>query len=245
MVFGLFSKERALQRTIKKATNKMSQSPERWGAMEKLRDDGSDEALFYLLKRFSFSYSKMVEDEQEKEWVVETMVAKGELGLPALQRYMKDDSTTTIAYPLRILERVASHERILEVIDDLLANEDPGYTRDTTKRIQIIDWMRDWPDATGEEVLARVAPYLEDFDENTRFAAVEAISHHPIEAATDPLVAALLNEDEDSRRLKVRIAEVLAQAELTLGSHKKAIAGLTDDVLSEFRIHRDKLARKK
>src|SRR5688500_14302074 len=46
MVFGLFSKERSLQKTIEKATNKLAQQPDRWGALEKLRDDGSPDALY-------------------------------------------------------------------------------------------------------------------------------------------------------------------------------------------------------
>lgn len=242
MVFGLFSKERKLQRTIKKATNKLSQSPDRWAAMEKLRDDGTEEALFHLLRRFSFNYDKMVEDEQEKEWVVDVMVGKGEQGLSALRRYMK--SASAIAYPLRIMGQVASNAQGLEIIDELLANEEPGYTRDTTKRIQIIDWLREWKGAEHDDIVARVVPYLEDFDENTRFAAAEALSQHAVPAAVGPLISAMVKEDEESGRLKVRIAELLADRELDLGDRKDAIAPLLDTVLSDFLIQKDKLVRK-
>ena len=51
MVFGLFSKEKSLQRTIERATNKLSQQADRWAALEKLREDGSDDALVGLCKR--------------------------------------------------------------------------------------------------------------------------------------------------------------------------------------------------
>lgn len=249
MVFGLFSKESKLQRTIKKATNKMAQSPDRWAAMDKLREDGSEEALFHLLRRFTFSYSKMVEDEQEKEWVVEVMVAKGEQGLPALRRFMK--SAPVVAYPLRILEKVTSRERTLELVDELLADEDPGYTRDTTKRIQILDWLREWKDAgaadavqANREIVQRAAPYLRDFDENTRFAAAEALGQHACAEAAEPLVSALIDEDEQSGRLKVRIAEILADHDLSLCGHTQEVSALLDSTLADFRIHKDKLARK-
>ena len=242
MVFGLFSKERKLQRTIKKATNKMTQSPERWAAMDKLREEGTEEALFHLLRRFSFNYDKMVEDEQEKEWVVDVMVGKGEQGLPALRRYMK--AASAVAYPLRIMGRVANPEQSLEIIDELLAVEEPGYTRDTVKRIQIIDWLREWEGAGDEEIVARVVPYLEDFDENTRFAAVEALAQHAAPAATAPLVSALVRESEESGRLKVRIAELLAEHALSLGQSKDQVAPLLDDELADFRLQKDKLVRK-
>ncbi len=65
MVFGLFSKERALQKTIEKATNKLAQQPDRWSALEKLREDASADALFGLCKRFGITSMKGVEDEQE------------------------------------------------------------------------------------------------------------------------------------------------------------------------------------
>jgi HEAT repeat protein len=242
MVFGLFSKEQKLQRIIKKATNQLSQSPERHAAMDKLREDGSEEALFHLLRRFTFSYSKTLEDEQEKEWVVEMMIVKGAAALPPLRRYLK--SASQIAYALRILERVANPDTILQIIDDLLADEDPGYTRDTSKRIQLIHWLGDWRAADSATVAQRIIPYLQDFDENTRHAAVEALSHHPVQAAAAPLLAAMLREGEESNRLKLRIAEVLADGGLALGDRQKQLEPLLADLLSDFRIQRDKLVRK-
>jgi HEAT repeat protein len=243
MVFGLFSKERALQRTIKKATNKLAQSPDRWAAMEKLRDAGSEEALYHLFRRFSFASLKMVDDEQEKAWVVQSMVAMGERCLPAMRRYMK--SSPTIAYPLRILEDVADHDKALEIIDELLAVEEPGYTRDPARRIQIIDWLAEWKLGSDEEVVERIVPYLADFDEGVRFAAVEAISQRPVPRAAEPLVKALINDKEDSGRLKVRIAEVLSDNNLDLCGHKKEVAPLLEELLIDFGMQRDKLFRKK
>lgn len=242
MVFGLFSKERSLQRTVKKATNKLSQSAERWAAMEKLVEEGSDESFFHVLRRFSFASLKSVEDEQEKAWVVEIMTAKGERALPALRRYMA--STHIIAYPLRILENVADRDQALEIIDELLAKEEPGYTRDPTKRTQIIDWLAEWKACSDEEVSERVAPYLADFDESVRFCATEAISMRPAPVAAEYLVKALINPDEESKRLRVRIAEVLADSDLPLCGEKKAVAPMLDE-LGPYRIQKDRLVRKK
>lgn len=242
MVFGLFSKERALQRTIKKATSKLAPTEERWAAMEKLRDDGSDEALYNLLRRFSFASHKLVDDEQEKAWVVESMTALGECCLPALRRYMK--SATTIAYPLRILTGIAGRDKVLEVIDEILADEAPGYTRDPAKRNQVIDWLAEWKEAEDQQVVERVAPYLKDFDEGVRFASAEALSQHAVPTAAEPLVLALINPDEESRRLQVRIAEILADAQLELCGHKKEVSAMFDDVLAGFRLQKDKLVRK-
>src|SRR5262245_42439197 len=119
MVFGLFSKERALQKTIEKATNKLSQQADRWAALERLRDDGSEEALFGLCKRFGVTSMKGVEDEQEKSWCVDVLIEKDLQSLMPIRRYMK--SSDQLAFPLRVLERIADHDKILEVVDEILA----------------------------------------------------------------------------------------------------------------------------
>lgn len=242
MVFGYFSKERALQRTIAKANKKLAQHVDRWAALEKLAKDGSDDALFALCKRFSFASDKGSEDEQEKRWTVDALVAKGEAVLPTLTRYMK--SATSIAYPLEVMERVATKDKILETVDSLLADEEPGYTRDPGKKVQIMKWLSEWGAGTDEEIASRVAPYLADFDEGVRFAATEALALHPHESAAASLAEALANPKEESGRLKTRIAEVLAAAEMPLGDHKSAIAELVKSELNGFQLKHDKLRKR-
>ncbi len=242
MVFGLFSKERALQRTIAKATHKLAQHVDRWAALEKLAKNGSDEALFALCKRFSFASDKGSEDEQEKQWTVDSLSAKGEAVLPALKRYMKN--ATAIAYPLEILGRVGNKEAILATVDELFKDEEPGYARDPTKKIQIINWLSDWQGGSDEEIAGRVAPYLTDFDEGVRFAATEAISMRPHEVAAESLAAALTNPEEESGRLKNRIAEVMAEAEMPLGGKKDKIADLVKAELDGFQLKHDKLRKR-
>lgn len=242
MVFGLFSKEKSLERTIDKATNKLAQSADRWAAMEKLSEMGTDEALIGLCKRFSFVSLKGSEDEQEKQWTVDTMVGKGPMVLPALRKYMKN--AAALSYPLAILERVASPGEVLDAVDEILASEEPGYTRDPSRRLDVIQWLGEWKAGKSEDIAARVTPYLSDFDENTRFAVADTLALHPVQEAGPPLVAALVREEEESGRLKVRIAEVLAEGGYDLGEHKAAVSAMLDGVLSEFRLHHDKLEKK-
>lgn len=241
MVLGLFSKKRALKKAIDKATNKHAQSVDRWAAMERLAGVGNDEALYALCKRFSFTYDKTTEDQQEKGWVVQTLAAKGEIVLGPLRRYMKN--ADALGYPLEILGRIAGHDPVLEAIDEILATEEPGYTRDPKRRIDVIDWLAEYEDATDDEVAARVIPYLADFDENVRFKATEALARNPGEGAGPALAAALTNEDEESGRLKQRIAEVLADRDLELGEHRAAVAALLDGELEGFKLHRNRLKR--
>jgi HEAT repeat protein len=241
-VFG-FSKERGLRRAMDKVMNKHAQSVDRFAAMEKLGKDGSDDALYALTKRFSFKYDKTIEDQQEKQWVLDTLISKGEASLPAVRRYMKE--AQTLHYPLIVVGRVASIKTALEIVDEVLASEPPGYTRDPERRTDLIAWLGECDDASNEEVTRRCIPYLADFDENVRYKAVDSIALKPHESAAGPLVDALVREEEESRRLRVRIGEVLAENQWDLGEKKSEVSALMEPgkALEQFKMHRDKLQR--
>jgi hypothetical protein len=224
MVFGLFSKDRALQRTIEKATNKLAQQPDRWGALEKLREDGSDDALFGLCKRWGITSMKGVEDEQEKNWVVDVLVEKGLGAMPALVRYMK--SAEQLAFPLRVLERIADHDQQLAAADELFASEPPGYVRMPEKRIDLLKWLTEHKGMTDDEVVSRVTPYVVDFDENSRFTAIEGLSTKDPAKIAPPLIDALLRPEEESGRIKRTIVEVLERTKAPLGDRAAQVSGV-------------------
>jgi hypothetical protein len=235
MVFGLFSKEKALQRTVDKATNKLAQQVDRWGALEKLREDGTDEALLGLCKRFGITSMKGVEDEQEKNWVVDTLVAKGEACLGPLIRYMKN--AEQLAFPLRVLERTAERAKILEVVDQLFASEPPGYVRIPERRIDLMRWFSEWKPVTDDELVSRLAPYVADFDENARFTAIESMAHRDPAKIAPPLIAALLRPDEESGRIKRTVVEVLERSKVPLGDQADAVkAALVGPMADDFKV---------
>ena len=235
MVFGLFSKEKGLQKTIEKATNKLAQQPDRWAALEKLRDDGSEDALFGLCKRWGVTSYKGVEDETEKSWVVDTLVEKGAVALAPLMRYMK--SADQLAFPLKVLERIADHDKVVKVVDEVLASEPPGYARFPDRRIDLIKWFCDWKGATDDEILARVAPYVVDFDENVRFTAIEGLARVAPDKIVGPLVDALVRPEEESGRIRRTIIEVLERTQAPLGARSTEVANsMSGPIADGFRV---------
>jgi hypothetical protein len=231
MVFGLFSKEKSLARTIEKATNKLAQQPDRWGALEKLKEDGTEGALLGLCRRFSITSMKGVEDEDEKLWVVNTLVAKGPAALEPVIRYMK--TAEQLAFPLRVLERIAPREKILEVADQLFASEPPGYVRMPERRIDLLRWFAEWKPVTDDEVVSRFTPYVTDFDENVRFVAIEGMGHRDPTKIAPPLIATLLRPEEESGRIKRTIVEVLERSKAPLGEQAGAVAAVLTGQLGE------------
>ena len=235
MVFGLFSKEKALQRTIEKATNKLAQQPDRWAALEKLKDDGTEDALVGLCRRFSITSMKGVEDEAEKLWVVDTLVAMGPAALAPVVRYMK--SAEQLAFPLRVLERIASREKVIEVADQLFASETPGYVRMPERRIDLLRWFAEWKPATDDELVSRLTPYVTDFDENVRFAAIDGMANRDPQKIAQPLIAALIRPEEESGRIKRAIVEVLEKTKAPLGAQAAMVgAALSGPLGDDFKV---------
>ena len=234
MVFGLFSKEKSLQKTIERATNKLAQQPDRWGALEKLKEDGTEDALVGLCRRFAITSSKGVEDEAEKNWVVDTLVDKGIASLAPVVRYMK--TAEHLAFPLRVLERVAPRDKVIEVADELFASETPGYVRMPERRIDLLRWFAEWKPATDDEVVSRLTPYITDFDENVRFAAIDGIATRDPQKIAPPLIAALLRPEEESGRIKRTIVDVLVSCQASLGASAPAVAAALTGPLAGLKV---------
>jgi hypothetical protein len=250
-IFDLLSKEGrkkgALPRNIKKTSDKFAQSEDRFSAMEKLREDGSDEALYGLCRRFAFVYDKTIQDEQEKQWVSDTLAGFGERSIPALRKFVLE--AETVSHGLSVLDRVAPPETFLSIIDELAAREEPGYTRDPDKKIQFLNFLGEYHKSTTGESVRRIVPYLADFDEGVRFTTVEALAHQtddPMleQAARLPLLKALVRPEEESRRIKVRIGELLAQLGWRVTEEKEAVQRLLSGDVPEFVMQHDKLVKK-
>ena len=219
-VFDLFSKDgraqRARESNIKRAVNKYSQSPDRMKALQSLRDDGSPDALYGLLRRFGMMYDKTIEDEQEKDWVFEVLLEKGPAIIEPIKKYLL--SADSISWPLRLLDRVAGKEEELEVLKAVLERHEPGYERDPTKKIQVLNHLASVKD---DRVPPLVVPYLADMDEGVRLAAVEALLHHKNEEiAREPLLLHFVSEGEDSLRIRIQIAEGFCELAWLVKGHR-------------------------
>ena len=227
----------ALKRKIEKATNKWMQGPERMKALYTLREDGSEGAIEGLLRRFSVQSDKSIEDEQEKEWVFDTLIEFGEQTLPPLIRCLK--TAETISWPLRVAEKLLDRDRLWDVIGQILGTMEPGYERDPTRKIQLIGYLGDTRDAL---VTPAVAPYLEDQDETVRFTTIETLFKQRDEAAREPLLNLLTSDTEESRRIKVRIAEGFADLDWDVHGHR----GRVEKALpSEYQLDREGRIRRR
>lgn len=195
-----------VDKLIKTAINKYTQSAERYAAMENLLADGSDEALVGLMRRFTVVSTKSIEDEEEKGWAYRQLSGLGDKVLPAVKAFCLEHDN--VAWALRIVEDVADEAQEWAILDALLERHPPGYERDPSKKIQILTHLAEIEDEAVPEILAR---YVEDPDEGVRFFVVEQLVDIAEEKTKPALVARLVNPEEDSLRLRTKILDGLAE----------------------------------
>lgn len=247
-LLGFLSKDgrerRSLEKNSARVVNKFTQSPDRYKAMQSLLAEGSGDAIFAVMKRFGMMYDKSIEDEQEKEWLFDSLAEKGAAIIPQIERYLL--AADSISWPLRLLSKVAGKEYELDVVKKVLARHEPGYERDPTKKIQLLNHlagMQASKDSKDAEAAALTVPYLDDMDEGVRYAAAEgSIRLGKEEIVRDLLIAHFVGDKEDSLRVRLVIAEGFADKGWLVKTHRPAF----DKKLPEaFAIEKDGRVKKK
>jgi hypothetical protein len=230
LLFG--SSESKVKKHAARARNKDAQSVDRSASLHALADDGSDDAVAGLLGRFTMRYDKSIEDEQEKEFVFDTLSRMGGKILSPLQKHLQN--ADSIAWGLKILDAVADKGQQWPILADLCERNDNAYTRDPSKKIQLLHYLSDHEDPRASRALV---PYLEDIDEGVRFTAVEGLLHHKIaEDAREPLLRLLTNLKEESRRIKKRIVDGFADTGWDVKGFTGTVEKLVEDLLPGARV---------
>jgi hypothetical protein len=235
-----------LAKHMARAKNKDAQSADRFSSLEALRDAAQEgeevgPAVEGLLSRFTIRYDKSIEDEQEKQYVFDELTRLGPRILPELQKHLR--AADSIAWGLKVLHEVASADEAFPIISDLCERNDNSYTRDPSKKIQLLHYLGEQSDARYGQALV---PYLEDMDEGVRFVAVEGLVHHKdAAAAREPMLKLLTNDKEESRRIKKRIIDGFADLGWDVKGFSGAVEKLLEDLLPGARLdNHGKIKRK-
>jgi hypothetical protein len=225
---SLFTKEgrreRSLQKSCAKAANKKLKPDDRRPALYDLIQEGSDQAVEALLRRFTFNYdTNIVLDEEEKNMVYEGLMSMGDRVLPLVVRHLK--SAPTLSWGLRLVNNLCDMDAAWGVLTEVLQDYDPEYERDPTRKIQLMTFLGEFLDPRAVQALL---PFLEDHDETVRFVTVESLFKQGDDRAREPLLELLLNEEEESLRIKNRIIEGFAD----LGWRVKGFRGSVEKLLA-------------
>lgn len=225
----MLSPEKKIAKHVRRLTNRDSQPEDREASAAWLANQGTPQAILGMLSRFDMSLDHQLKDHGEKDQLSRMIAELGEPAIQPTQVWLK--RCKSVARPLALLEHLVSEEAAIQAAFEILDIErEQGNDFKPRKKNSVLIWLAE---RRHEQAIERVAPFLDDFDEGVRYAAIEVLAAQKSEDAVLPLVAVLLNPEEDSNRLRVRICEVFSQRRWSLG---EAAADLTGSLPDGFAV---------
>ena len=212
---------RKRERCRGRLTNMYYQQADRMAAADQAYDlalHGDEEAVNVLLVRFEHLCPSTTVDREEKEHVVNLLVALGEKAVPAIEAYCLT-LRKPIYWPVRVLEDLWPRERVDAFLADVLEKTDNDYWRDPEKKIGLLQMVSAIP---GERITRGLVPFVEDQLEEVRFKAVDALAQRSADVR-DVLLPRLVSEEE-SGRIIARLADAFADQAWPVDGVEQALA---------------------
>ncbi len=206
-----------IQRSTKTLLERYAQHEARMEAADKLRDIGTPEAIYGLARRFSATSENLGTDQEEKKTIQEVLVGFGDDGVEPLVRYIRNYDKITWA--IDALKRLVPKDKLIPFLLEVLSEGDPVHIRGE-KATQIVSALES---LDRPEIVAGMIPCLKSPDDTVRFASVECLESYADESAREPLLETLVNPDEDSMRVKIRIGEAFVKLEWEVKGYRKKV----------------------
>jgi hypothetical protein len=199
----IFSAESQIQRHQRRLLNRDSQPEDRDASARWLSEKGTPTTLMALLQRFDVSLEHQLKDAGEKEFVYSLVASHGQKAIEPVKAWLRQ--CKQFAMPLRLLAELSGQDSAVEMAFELLDIEHKKDDFKPEKKRGVLTWLAE---VRHPGVIPAVKPFLADFDDGVRFAAVQVLANQPGDAARPLLEAALANPKEESNRLQVRICEI-------------------------------------
>jgi HEAT repeat protein len=225
-MFGLFSKEKALERKYRKLSKRLlnmyAQAPDRAWVAQQLAQLETPEAIAILLQRFEKRAPNHTIDKDEKTDIQRYLVDLGERVVEPTKAHLFRIDTTNVNWPIRVLRHFLEPTALADVIADVIDNEDLEYGRNPERKQELVLAASEYESEKLGKALVRM---LEDANEPVRHNAAEAVLRHAYESGREPILERLIDPDE-SRRVTTLILEKLVEMDWTVSGHKARVEEL-------------------
>jgi HEAT repeat protein len=219
--FGLFGKrspESTIQKHAGRVSNKRTQGPDRWESIQALGALKTPEAVAALLPRFTYYSDPSITDGEEKDEAYRLILDAKESAIEPVVVFLQ--KAESLSWPLKILDRVATADRVVTELLGLLTRMDTEYERDPQRKLQVLQSLEERID---DRITGAVSRFLGDVNETVRFHAVEAIfAQRAPDGARAELQAALAKEG--SVRVRTKLLERFAALKWDVGDAREKLA---------------------
>lgn len=236
-LFGLLGGDKPTPKNIDKQVARVKEryaQPEyRRTAMERLLSWGTPEAIAGVLQRFSVVVQSPHWDEEEKRWLVEELVEKGEVAKEALVRYLTKENH--IAFAAQALRQLSTKEEYVGLLTKALQERSPEDYRSAQAKQELIARIAE---ASGPDQAEVLTPYLDDHADDVQCATIDAVEQIHGEGAYGRL-REMITEEAHSARVLRHAASAIARLGVSIDPAKPLQPAVTED----FVVKEGKLAR--
>lgn len=205
-----------LKKHCKRLQNLNAPQEERVASAQWLADNKSPEAIEGLLRRFSINYEKQMKDVEEKEHIYGLLRKIGKDVVIPSKDWLRKNSN--FAYPIKLIEEFDGKENTVGFLLELLGLEMDPFKPE--KKKQLIIKLGDYADP---RIISPVASCLFDYDEEVRLMAVETLYKQSTDEYQTAMLDALSNPEEESNRLRIRIAEIAQKKNWDISAHAEKL----------------------
>lgn len=199
-----------VERYVKKLTNAYVQTHERIRMIEMLAEIGTSDALFGILKRFTFRTEASIVDEDEKELAYKFLVYAGPSAIAPIQRFVSENDA--VFWPIKALREIAGMDAAVDLLLAALDRVQEKDSRVNEHKIQLVSNLRDF---MHPRVLERLKTLISDDSEDVRIMAMDGLLTYGEDVALQPAVRLLLDAEE-APRIKMVLLEQLIDLEWSL-----------------------------
>jgi len=213
--------QRRIARHRKAIKSKYGYGDDRAKAIAFFRALGGREGHLGMLERFMVNAEPSIRDEEEKEDLFELLISLGPEIVPAIGEYLKrkDAAVVPVAWPLKVLRRVASQEEAAAVIIEVLQEMGTSYVREPERKVSLLAQLAEIEDP---RVVGAVVPFLRDHRDEVRLEALAVLVRRADEAAREPMLD-LLTDEETPVRLRASVADALQRLGWSVKGHRKKV----------------------
>ena len=232
-LFDFLKKPKAtkIEKAAKRMLNEHHQVQVRQESMDELVSNGSPEAILALVSRLGVNFRDTIKNEQEKRWITDTLVNHfGQQAVGPLSQFIRDDQT--ISAVIICLSRLIEHEKLIELLIEVLKGYVPEDHRSIDAKLQLVDALAD--DESDDRVVPAVLPYAMDHDDQVRVKVIDilqdrvAAGHEEYDTTVGVLIE-VLEDAEASGRITRRAADALIALQADLSSKADSLADFMPD----------------
>jgi HEAT repeat protein len=194
---------------------KRAQNYDRQEAIQALSDMGTADAVEVLLKRFTFHMDPSITDQEEKDAAFRGILRAGPEAIEPVRAFAA--KAESLAWPMKIIKALVGEPEYVEELLGWLSKWDTEYSKFVDPKVQI---LADLEEHKHPRIREGVERFLEDVNEPARFHAVATLLAQDDPAAVPALARLLV--DEESVRVRTKVAEGLASRAWPLGEEARA-----------------------